>query len=38
MKVAKDNKFTKLFKFYLNDFVNEVERFGKPTEVSHNIN
>ena len=23
MKVAKDNKFTKLFKFYLNDFVNE---------------
>jgi len=30
----KKDKFVKLIKFYLIDFTNEVERFGKPTEVS----
>ena len=33
MQNTKD-KFVKLIKFYLIDFTNEVERFGKPTEVS----
>ena len=31
---TKKNKFVKLIKFYLIDFTNEVERVGKPTEVS----
>lgn len=30
----KKDKFSKLFKLYLNNFGNEVEGFGKPTEVS----
>lgn len=32
MKNSKD-KLLKLFKLYLNNFNNKVERYGKPTEV-----
>ena len=33
----KKDKFIKLFKFYLINFVNKVEKFEKPTEVFQNI-
>ena len=34
MKCTKKDKFIKLFKLYLINFINIVEGFGKPTEVS----
>lgn len=34
MKCTKKDKFIKLFKLYLINFINLVEGFGKPTEVS----
>ena len=29
------DKFTKLYKLYLYNFVNKAEEYEKPTEVSH---
>lgn len=31
---TKKDKFIKLLKYYLSDFINKVEGFGKQTEVS----